>query len=90
MSAEEKAAKIIERSIIMAIAAFYFIMGSIICVGAYKMRTLESRGWGFAGAIVSIITGILFIQLLVGIWCIVVLNNQLVKDGFEEEKPPEV
>jgi len=90
MSDEERAAKIIERSIIMAIATFYFIMGAIICVGAYKMRTLESRGWGIAGAIVSILTGILFIQLLVGIWCIVVLNNQLVKDGFAEEKPPEV
>jgi uncharacterized Zn finger protein (UPF0148 family) len=90
MTDEERTEKIIERSIIMGVATFVFIMGSLICVGAFKMRTLESRAWAIAGSIISIVCGFLLIQLLIGIWCLVVLNNDLVKDGFEEEPPPEV
>src|SRR5713226_1407455 len=57
LEGEEKTAKIIERSIIASIAVFIFIAGSLICVGAFKMRSLESYGWGMAGSIICILFG---------------------------------
>jgi predicted Zn finger-like uncharacterized protein len=86
MSDEDWRRLVIWRSLIMGINAVYFVVGSFICKGAFKMRSMESRGWGIAGSIIACFT---LLGILIGIWCIVVLNNPIVKAGFEEEKPPE-
>jgi hypothetical protein len=84
-SDEEWNATVIQSSIMMGVAVFDFIWGSLVCVGAYKMGNLESLTWAWVGSIMG-----LWDCLPVGIWCIMVLNNPIVKAGFEEEKPPEV
>jgi len=87
-SDEEWNALVIQRSIIMGIAALYFVIGACICVGGFKMRTLESYTWAWIGTVLCLLFGSLL--LVVGIWCVMVLSNQAVKDGFAEEAPPEV
>jgi hypothetical protein len=90
MTSEEFKGLLVERILgFLVPAVCIFITGSLICIGAFKMRSLESYGWAMTGAIVCILFGILF-GLFIGIWNVIVLSNQMVKDGFAEQKPPEV
>ncbi len=66
-----------------------FCISGLIVNGAFHLRSLDSRGWAWTGAILAILFGTLF-GMLIGIWCVTVLNSEKVKAGFEEEKPPEV
>lgn len=52
--------------------------GSLICVGASKMQSLESYAWGMIGAVLGIF------PLLAGIFAIVALRDPRVIAGFEE------
>jgi uncharacterized Zn finger protein (UPF0148 family) len=62
LSKEQKAQKgqeeydaMVRRSMILIPASvFVFAFGSLICVGAFKMRALESQPWSWVGAIMSI------------------------------------
>lgn len=76
---------VVIRAIIMAGATISFINASLICVGAFKMRTLESYAWGMTGAILCTLLGGIFI--VIGIWCIVTLRDRAVIEGFAEEPP---
>jgi predicted Zn finger-like uncharacterized protein len=82
MSPEEWNELVIERCFMMGGAVLDFIWGAIVCIGANKMGSLESYSWAWVGAIMGLLT-----CLPVGIWCIIVLNNPIVKAGFTEEKP---
>ena len=84
MTDEQWNALVIQRCIIMGICVFEFIWGAIVCLGANKMGSVDSYAWAWVGAIMGLWT-----CLPIGIWCIMVLNSPLVKDGFAEEKPPE-
>jgi DNA-directed RNA polymerase subunit RPC12/RpoP len=75
------------RIIIMVGAAIGFIVAGFVCVGAFKMRTIESYGWAMTGAIILTLLGGIF--GLVGIYCIITLRDKAVIDGFAEEQPPE-
>lgn len=88
MSPEEWNALVIQSSILMGASVFYFALGGVICTGAFKMRTLESLTWAWIGTIVCLAAG--GILLIIGIWCMLTLNNPIVKAGFAEEKPPDV
>ncbi len=55
-----------------------FFYGGLICVGAYKMYTLESYAWAMIGAVLGIL------PLLAGIFAIVALRDPRVIAGFEE------
>lgn len=68
-------------------AAIGLIGGVIMCLGASKMKNLQSYGLSMAGCIVAICPylsaccGCLF-PIAIGIWGIVVLANQDVKSHF--------
>ena len=85
MSDEDWNALVIERSLMMVGCVFYFVWGAIVCVGANKMGDLDSYTWAWVGSIMGLLT-----CLPIGIWCVMVLNNPTVKDGFTEEKPPDL
>jgi hypothetical protein len=78
---------VVQRIIIMSGAVVGFIFAALICVGAFKMRTLESYGWAMTGAILTTLLGGVFI--VIGIWCIITLRDKDVIAGFAEEAPPE-
>jgi uncharacterized Zn finger protein (UPF0148 family) len=73
------------RAIYMVGAIFGFMYAGLICVGAFKMRTIESYSWAMTGSIMAALT----IAFPIGIWCIVTLRDPTVIEGFEEEPPPE-
>jgi len=64
-------------------AIFGFIWGGLVCIGAFKMNSLESYTWAMIGSIMGIF------PVLIGIWGIVTLRNPAVIAGFEEEAAPE-
>jgi hypothetical protein len=75
------------RIIMMVGAIIGFIIAGFVCVGAFKMRTLESYGWAMTGAIICTLFGVIF--SIVGIYCIITLRDKAVIEGFAEEPPPE-
>jgi cadmium resistance protein CadD (predicted permease) len=52
--------------------------GSLICVGASKMQSLESYAWALVGAVLGIF------PLLAGIFALITLRDPRVIAGFEE------
>ncbi|MFL5340413.1 MAG: hypothetical protein ACJ8F7_09700 [Gemmataceae bacterium] len=70
-------------------ATLHFVVAGCICIGAYKMRTIESYTWSWIGAVLCLLFGTM-LGLLVGIWAIMTLNNPVVKAGFAERAPPEI
>jgi hypothetical protein len=79
---------VVTRIIIMSIAVVGLTFASLITVGGYKMRTLESYGWAMTGSILAIMLGF-GIFTIIGIWCVITLRDKAVIAGFEEEPPPE-
>lgn len=77
-------ATVIQSSIMISSAAFNLIWCAFVCVGAYKMHTLESYGWAMTGAVM----GILLFPYATGVWALVTLRNKAVIDGFNEKPPP--
>lgn len=60
-----------------------FCIHCLVCYGASKMHTLESIGWAWTGAILSIIScGIL--GWIAGGMAVAALQRDEVKEGFEE------
>jgi phage FluMu protein Com len=73
------------RNIIVAIVvAVQMILGGLIVFGGVKMQMLESYGWAMTSSILCIVFGasIIGIGVLIGIWCLIVLNDPKVKEGF--------
>lgn len=69
-------------------AVFSFLWYATCCVAAFKMHTLESIAWAWTGAVMTLLgVGILGLGIVVGIWAMVVLNNDEVKEGFAEQNP---
>jgi uncharacterized Zn finger protein (UPF0148 family) len=138
LSAREKAAQgeadfeaIQTRSIIfIAVSPFTFAFGALVCVGALKLRAIESYPWAMVGAVMALIAApgnggavfwlfyylakVFFVDtmgfdtgfammiaalpaglavvftLVSGIWAIVAMTNEKVKEAFEEEKEGDI
>ena len=71
-----------KRFLFMGLAILAFVYGACICNGASKMQSLESYTWAMVGSVMGVI------PLLVGIWGIVLLRDEEVIAGFEEEVEP--
>lgn len=73
---------------IMGASVFAFLWNATCCVAAFKMHTLESIAWAWVGAVMTLLgVGIIGLGLLVGIWSMMVLNRDEVKEGFAEQNP---
>jgi len=62
------------------------IVNVIILVAAVKMKNLESYGWSMTGSILAMIPFLspcCLLGLPFGIWALVVLNDPIVRQGFE-------
>lgn len=77
---------VVTRVIIMVGAACSLIYAGIICVGAFKMRTLESYTWAMIAAVLTTFS----VAFIVGLWNIVTLRDKAVIEGFAEEPPPPI
>jgi len=66
-----------ERLIIMFVGFVLVFWGSLVCLGASKMQSLESYAWALAGAVLGI-------PMLSGIFALVALRDPRVRAGFEE------
>lgn len=63
----------------------WLLMGAVVIFGAMKMKSLQSYGLAFAGAVLAALpctSPCCFIGLPIGIWAIVVLLNDEVKRSF--------
>ena len=69
------------RIAIIAVCSFGMIMSGIVAYGGVKMQMLESWGWAMASAIIVLLSGGA-ISIMIGIWCILILNDPKVKIGF--------
>ena len=67
-----------EAIVTMMMGIFTFFWGAMVCFGASQMQELTSYPWALIGGIMGVV------PLLVGIYCIVMLQNPKVKAGFEE------
>jgi hypothetical protein len=63
------------------VCAFWMILAGLIVFGGVKMQMLESYGWAMTSSIMAIVIGGLF-GILIGIWCLMVLNDPKVKEGY--------
>lgn len=79
-------ATVIQSSIIITVSILNFIWCAFVCVGAFKMHTLESYAWAMVGAIM----GMFLFPFATGVWALVTLRNPVVLDGFAEKPPPQV
>ncbi|MCX7701404.1 MAG: zinc-ribbon domain-containing protein [Gemmataceae bacterium] len=77
---------VVSRVIIMVGAACSLIYAGIICVGAFKMRTLESYTWAMIAAVLTTLS----VAFIVGLWNIMTLRDKAVIEGFAEEPPPPI
>lgn len=59
----------------MGVCAFFW--GAMVCFGASQMQELSSYPWAMIGAVMGI-------PMLVGIYCVVMLQDPKVKAGFAE------
>jgi uncharacterized membrane protein YqjE len=84
---EEKWQEIVRiRVIIMAGAVATMVYAGIICIGAFKMRTLESYTWAMIAAVLTTLS----VAFIVGIWNLKTLREKAVIEGFAEEPPPPI
>lgn len=79
---------VLVRCILIGGSILGFIYASLVCIGAFKMRTLESYGWAMTGAILTILLG--GIWMVIGIWALITLRDKDVIEGFAEEPPPPI
>ena len=63
-------------SMMMGVCTLFW--GAMVCFGASQMQELASFPWSLIGAIMGVV------PFLVGIYCIVMLQNPKVKAGFQE------
>ncbi len=84
--AEEWNKIVITRVIIMVGAAATLIYAGVICVGAFKMRTLESYAWAMVAAVMTALS----VAFIVGLWNLMTLRDKDVMEGFAEEPPPPI
>ena len=68
------------RIIICVSAVLWFVYYLILAAAAVKMQNLESYNWSMAAAIMGILAFTL--TTIPGIWALVVLLNDDVKEGF--------
>lgn len=61
------------------------VIGVLIVVGGVKMQQLESYAWAMTACILCIVFGGL-LGILVGVMCLMTLNDPGVKEGFRYEK----
>jgi hypothetical protein len=69
--------EVIEAVVTMCLAFLTFIVGNLICIGAFKMQALESYTWAIIAACITI-------PLLVGIYTFITLRDPKVIAGFQE------
>lgn len=69
--------EIAERLVYIFIGGVLLIWGSLICLGASKMQSLESYAWALAGAVLGM-------PMLAGIFALIALRDPRVRAGFEE------
>jgi hypothetical protein len=69
--------EIVEALIQMFLAVLVFVVGILICYGAFMMQNLESYTW-------AIIASCITIPLLVGIYSLITLRDPRVIAGFQE------
>lgn len=81
--------ELIVNTIVLGVCSgFSLIFGALMTYGAIKMGRLESHGWGIAASVLAA-SSILYCTCCVvtgvplGIWGLVVLSRQDVRDGFE-------
>lgn len=67
----------------MLLGVFVFAIACVICYGASKLQDLESYTWAMIGCILAIIS-VAPTGAAGGIWGIVLLKNDEIKDAFEE------
>lgn len=63
----------------------FSILNLVAIVGAFQMRAVKSYGFGMAASIITMIpcaTGCCCTGPLIGVWGLIVLLSQPVKDGF--------
>ena len=65
-------------------AAVSLVWGLVVTLGGWKLKSLESYGSAMTGVIVSLLpcNPCCLVGLPIGIWALVVMNNQDVKDAF--------
>jgi hypothetical protein len=69
--------EVIQAIVEMSLAFFAFVVGVLICVGAFKMQSLESYTWAIVAACITV-------PLLVGIYTFITLRDPKVIAGFQE------
>jgi hypothetical protein len=73
---------LIEHILIACFAFVYLLLAGIVVYGGVKMQNLESWGWSLAGSIIGLLNAWTLIGTAMAIWCIIVLNDPKVKEGF--------
>lgn len=75
-----------------SISTVIVVVGSLLMVvGAVKMRSLSSRGFGLTASVLAMVpcfSSCCLAGLPIGIWALVVLSNADVKAAFEEAAMP--
>jgi hypothetical protein len=69
----------------LVFAIVWLLMGGVVIFGAIKMKALQSYGLALTGAILAALpctSPCCFLGLPLGIWAIIVLMNQEVKNAF--------
>ena len=70
----------------LILAILPLVLGMVYCsfltYGGVKMQNLESWGWSLAGSIIGLLNAWTLIGTAMAIWCIIVLNDPKVKEGF--------
>lgn len=67
--------------------ATFFTGSALVLYGAWQMRHLRSRRWGYAAAILALVPSPCFIvTALFGVWSLIVLRNPAVKEAFARQQ----
>jgi predicted Zn finger-like uncharacterized protein len=69
------------RITVIIICVIGMVLAGIVAIGGVKMQMLESWGWAMAASIITLLSGS-GLGILIGIWCMLVLNDPKVKAGF--------
>ena len=91
---DDVAEGIMEGGFFIMVCLVGILIDAIIILGANRMRNLDSYGFAIAAAILSVIPCIsspcFVLGMPFGIWALVVLMNEDVRNAFSDvEKPPQ-